>query len=551
MFKEPVQFPQPNKRVMAAGGIKGMHDTLSPAARPLGVLTNAINLRRWGPTAAATRLGRTQFATPLPPQDDKLEPLTGEVRPPRITGMASYYFGPGGTASLIVGYGETIYYQTAVGSDIVFSPMTATRPVDEEFAFNAPWTSAIFDNPIYGTEMPPLTRADEVLIITNGVDEPMKWNGRTLKLEPIFGNPPKAKYVCVAFGRVFLAHITETVTGVLNQQGMALPNSIYASDEQALEIWPDSSTTADDTWFEHFDSNDGDHITWIQLYQRNVVFWKQHSVWEIHGPGQQGSVNWQTIAVGGPGCVNGRTIVEIDGVLYWLSYEGVVRWSGGRIEVISNPTMNATIANIDWKAAEDSACATHDIEGNYILTVPQKPPIPNMSGEVISLVFNTKDSSWWVWTDWNPEAHVRHRATGASEEVYMASGAEVFMMGGADDAGADIVSEAQFGPSAGDSTFKNKFMRRAYFVLSGESGASVTASASPALTEPPLYQNPVPLDLHSAAAETRHVTGKRCYLPLTSGVGQSISSYAPRMLLSGTGPIVIHDAAVEYSERES
>lgn len=539
MFKESVQFPTPNKHVMAAGGIKGMHDTLSPAARPFGVLASAINLRRLGPTAAATRLGRVQYGSTL------AEPTDAPPTPPRITGMASYYFGAFGTASLIVGYGDHLYYSTAVSNEIVFNRLAGTGG-PHSFWYNEPWTSAIFDNPITGTEETP--RADEVLIITNGREAPWKWNGRTLLVEAIQGNPPRAKYVCVAFGRVFLANITQTADG----RNLAKPNAIFVSDRNALEVWPDSSTPADDATFDNdVGGNDGDHITWVRLYRDNVVVWKKHTVWEWHGIGTQLSVNWQWMNVGGPGCVNGRTIQEIDGVLYWLSYEGVVRWSGGRIEVISNPTMNETIANIDWKAAEDSACATHDIEGNYILAVPNKPPIANMSGETISIVFNTKDSSWWLWTDWNPEAYVRHRATGTGEEVYMASGAEVFMMGGDDDAGVDIVSAAEFGPSAGESTFKNKFMRRAYFVLSGASNAIVKASAAPALIEPPLYQTPVFLDLHSAAAEARHVTGKRCYLPLISGTGQSISSYAPRMMLQGQGPIVIHDAAVEYSERES
>lgn len=540
MFKDLVQFPQPNKHIMAAGGIKGMHDTLSPSARPLGVLANAVNLRRWGPTGAATRLGRVQYASTMP------DPTPTPSDPPLITGMTSYYFGESGTASLIVGYYDKLYYSTAVSTDIVFNPMPGTGG-EHSFYPNAQWTSAIFDNPT----LPAATRADEVLIITNGKEAVWKWNGRTTIVEAVGGNPPHAKYVCVAHGRVFLAHITETI------DGLALPSGIYVSALGALEIWPDSATSADDATYEdNVNGNDGDHITWIQLYQNNVVIWKKHTVWEWQGVGENPPDNWRLTGIGGPGCVNGRTIIQIDGVLYWLSYEGVVRWSGGKIEVISNPTINATMTNIDWAEAESSAFATYDNEGNYILTVPSATGLASTS---MTIVFCTKDASWWMWTGWSPEAYVRHRAAGAGEDVYMASGRQAYKMGGDPsvpgseylDDGVPIESEAHFGPSAGESTFKNKLMRRAYFVLSGDDDSVVEAQTSRGLTEPPQYDTAVTLDMNTSAAEARHWTGRRCYLPFTSGIGESIRSYAPRMLLSGTGRIIIHDVALEYSERES
>lgn len=178
------------------------------------------------------------------------------------------------------------------------------------------------------------------------------------------------------------------------------------------------------------------------------------------------------------------------------------------------------------------------------------PPLP-YADNTLSIVFNTKDSSWWTWTGWTPEAFVRHRATAEGEEVYMASGRMAYQMSGDDDAGTAIVSEADFGPSGGESTFKNKLMRRAYFILSGDADTVAEAAVSPSLTDPPVYQNKVRLDMNTTAAEARHFTGKRCYLPFSSGTGESLRSYAPRMRLIAEGPIIIHDAAVEYSERES
>lgn len=470
---------------MAADTIKGVYTDLSPAARQLAYLSSMRNLWRSGKTAAQTRPGRAQmgadFGTP--------------------TGLAPLYR-ENGSNYLIAGAGSNLYRSTGTSWTSIYSGMGGNL-----------WGSAVFN--------------DE-LIVCDPTGKPVRCFGTgALELE---GLPPQATHACSAHARLFLA-------GVPGE-----PHMLYASHPGDAKRWPDTlgannkSNRGDSTAIPVND-RDGDQITWLKVFRSNLVIFKRHSIHELYGPEVgQISQNWRVIQAGNRGTPQGRTVVEINSILYWLSDEGIVQWGGGKIDLISDP-IRQIINRINWDSMSFIA-AGHSGRGHYILSLPlDGASLPNTT-----IVYDTNDGTWWVWDGWSPTCFSQFRF--AEEEVLCHADAwgGVYKMTGTTDDGAAIPFEAIFGPATGGINFREKIMRRAFFAAAVNPGANLQASV--AVSDTDAFGTAV--TLAGSAATTRI---KRS-LPLTAGTDE-INVYAPRIKLSGTGVVTIHDAGIEWAERET
>lgn len=94
---------------------------------------------------------------------------------------------------------------------------------------NGTWTNITeIGNELTGTRTTPMVMrtlddgVNKMLLGTNGVDAPKKWDGDTADYEDMGGSPPKAKCMAVSFNRVLLGNITSGAN--------ASPNAVYVSD---------------------------------------------------------------------------------------------------------------------------------------------------------------------------------------------------------------------------------------------------------------------------------------------------------------------------------
>lgn len=403
--KEPIDMPENSEDEHIAGGIMGLHDNISATTRPLGLLSKSKNLIRHGETAATTRPGRQIIGEPL---DD------GQIK-----GLATLYKDDG-TKKLVA---------SSVGS---------WKAYDGDS-----WDEIYSPSPGHNLEGAMMR---DMLILTNGEDEPQKYEGGS-STSDLGGDPPKSPFILSEYSRVFMVN---------------LPHQLKFTDVGDAEEWEPEEDN--DAGVIPINDKDGDKITWLHLYKSNIIIWKRHSLHELHGP-ELGHLSdrWKIFNAANVGTPNGRTVVELNGIMYWLSDTdgniGIVQWGGGHPELISQP-IKETIKSINWDYI-DQACAT-TWNGYYVLAIPT-----GSSSYADTLIFyNTYDESFWLGDGWYPTSFTTFRIDEQEEVVFGDSNGSVYKIGGHDDDGQAIMIEAIIGPSTMDINTRKKRVRRCYLAVS-------------------------------------------------------------------------------------
>lgn len=483
MFKRPIQLPTTNVQTVSAGGFAGIYDDLSPASRSLQQLSDAVNVYHSGGTAIRTRPGRQSI---------------GDVGAGRSLGLAAFYPSSGANR-LVSGAGGT--WQAWDGA--VWSPIaTGLTP-------GMPFEAVTFNNS---------------LIISNGADAMKTWTG-TGNVTDLDAGAPKAKFLTTGYKRIFAAGV----------QGN--PHLVYVSDIARANVWINTANppTDADTAAISVNDKDGDEIKAVRMYQSQVVVWKRRSVHEINGP-ELGRLTsqWRVSAIGSPGTVNGRTIVEIGGRMYWLSDQGVVAWSGAIPRVISQP-VQALIRRINWSAI-DVAAAGHDGEGRYMLSLP----LDGATNPTYVLVYDTNDDSWWVWNGWQACEFGSYRtgSDGRDTPLIGDTSGEVFTLGGTSDNGNGISWSVVIGPSTVGAQPANVRLRRVSVIASGAAGGNFWVAASTH-------------DTDSFPGTYRHydcnpdVSRMRVLVPIAQG--ESGTGTTVKVKLWGGGDVTIHDVSLDLA----
>lgn len=375
MLKQPMRLPQQEEIEPMAGGIMGLHDHISPTNRQLALLSVCKNMRRFGVSAAKTREGRAI--------------LGNAVGTSRILGL-SHFYKSDGTKKLISGAGTVWKVYDAVSEEWD----TLKTELTTGLSYNA-------------------VTFNDLHIMTNGTDNVQKYDGSSIA--DLSGSPPKGKYISAAYQRV-------AITGVSGSSHL-----VYFSDIANPEEWSEGDSAAIP-----INDKDGDEIKWAGLYKANWVIWKRYSMHELHGPELgQTTDNWSVVSIASIGTPNGRTIADVNGLLYWLSdsdnSKGIVRWGGGRPQLISEP-IEDIIRTINYSAI-NTACAVSSGEGEYMLAVPTGK---NSYPDTI-IVYNVVDNSWWIWDGWNPTVFLPFRLGDTSSLLMGDNDGYVYSFGGAID----------------------------------------------------------------------------------------------------------------------
>lgn len=168
----------------------------------------------------------------------------------------------------------------------------------------------------------------DLMIITNGVQVPLKYDGTTLA--NLGGTPPQAKYVVVYKNYVFLLNTFDSVwypsRAVVS--GLAEPETYSTTAESILDINP----------------GDGDGLTGGKVFQGILRLFKEKTVWALYGNNTDDFTLMPWPA--DEGAVSQRSIVESENVLYWMGRKGVYSDDGNGAIRISDDIKD-TIASIN------------------------------------------------------------------------------------------------------------------------------------------------------------------------------------------------------------
>lgn len=125
---------------------------------------------------------------------------------------------------------------------------------------------------------------------------------------PTAGSCPDMNYVCIHANRIF---------GVKG-------NVIYACQYNDPFDWTTFDTTNSAAWSS--DTSESSSFTGITSYQGHVTMFKADLMYELYG---DNSNNFWVKEVAKKGCIDGNTISQINGIVYFVSRDGVNIYGGG------------------------------------------------------------------------------------------------------------------------------------------------------------------------------------------------------------------------------
>jgi len=133
---------------------------------------------------------------------------------------------------------------------------------------------------------------------------------------PTAGSVPDIDYACTLDNRIW---------GVKG-------DNIYCTALGDYDDWTtfSSPTEATDAW--SVDTGTNGSFTGIVSYKGTNLAFKRDCVWKRFGDTPS---DFQFVEISRLGCINHKSICEVNNILFWLSPQGVVAYTGGTPEVIS------------------------------------------------------------------------------------------------------------------------------------------------------------------------------------------------------------------------
>lgn len=145
------------------------------------------------------------------------------------------------------------------------------------------------------------------LIATNGIDPPLRYDGTNVV--PLANAPAVADFVATHDNRVYIAAM----------------NTVYYSALRKAEDW----NTVGESGSIVVETSDGKQITGIVAGSARLTVFKENSIHELFGTRPDNyTMKTVTESLGSP---TGNSAQVIDGVIYFLGFENVYRYSGGSL----------------------------------------------------------------------------------------------------------------------------------------------------------------------------------------------------------------------------
>lgn len=227
--------------------------------------------------------------------------------------------------------------------------------------------------------------------------------------------PPKGRYVSQWNGIMIVGGNMES------------PTSLYYSDVDGPEFFPNDSNQL------FIEPGNGDVITGIAANNEVFTVHGNQSFTAITGDITTGQIRVETKARDA-GCVAHATLVDIDGVLCWLSPQGPRQSSGGQVPIPLGAAIDESESNqasrIDpvfdnsgrpepLKVRGKRALGFNDtVNDKYLLFVPKEDGdnslrYPNLNSRVY--VYDRVRDAWLIWSNYNIAGGITYLGT----ELYL------------------------------------------------------------------------------------------------------------------------------------
>jgi hypothetical protein len=152
-------------------------------------------------------------------------------------------------------------------------------------------------------------------------------------------------------------------------------SSVYFSEEGDGTIWTVGDLEVDPFIKQIGGTNDGYPVVGLENYLDNLVVFRRYDIWFMQGFDQT-DLNVRNVSKE-IGCIDLKTIQELDGSLLFLSNRGMEKMTGWTIENISEPIRNLTDDLVKNTANERASVQTTESDfnaGSFNLTLSSAIP---------------------------------------------------------------------------------------------------------------------------------------------------------------------------------
>lgn len=189
------------------------------------------------------------------------------------------------------------------------------------------------------------------------------YDGVTVSL--IVGSP-SSQFITVFRDRLFVT-------------GATMASRLYFSDSLDPTTWTGTN-------FIDVSAGDGDELSGLYPLHDKLLIFKNKSIWSLYVQGSP--IAWiMRLSIQNVGAFSGDTIVEIENIIYFVSYNGVYRTDGTDFICISDPIANILLALVP--EANFLYCAR--FRDKYVLSISTGANISNI------YIFYPKLGGWSRW----------------------------------------------------------------------------------------------------------------------------------------------------------
>lgn len=212
------------------------------------------------------------------------------------------------------------------------------------------WTCISADDVISCT-----TYSGSAIFCTDSSSALMRWNGDTAVACTSVSAAPFGAGTCQAWGGyLFLGNVLSAATRKESRVEWCTVNNIWS--------WPGSY------WLD-LDPDDGDRITGMTLFGDQIVVFKENKIFTINWVG--GSLLFQAVRRSAEiGCVAGDTIVQKNGLVYFLSTHGVYAFDGQNVKCLSDSIIDKISTETNPSTIKISKAMVYDQHEQIFFAVP-------------------------------------------------------------------------------------------------------------------------------------------------------------------------------------
>ena len=207
------------------------------------------------------------------------------------------------------------------------------------------------------------TYAGSAIFVNGGATFIMSWSGNTTEAAVSATTTPIGATCCLGWGGyLFLGNV---MVGSVRKQSRVQWNSV-----NSITTWPS-------TYWIDLDPDDGDYITGITLYGDQIIVFKENKIFSISWVG--GQLLFNSVRRSSEiGCIAPDTIVQKNGLIYFLSKNGVYTFDGQSTRSASDKISDKITNELNPSTVQVSKAVVYDKHEQIWFAVPKSPStLPN------------------------------------------------------------------------------------------------------------------------------------------------------------------------------